>query len=350
MKSKLLIVSWYGMNPVGGLERVTQYMYEVWKNQFDIEIIDFENMRKSSRVFRKLLRRHYVLDSILTSIYVNKLQKQYNNEWGGVKVITQGFNAPFVKADLAIAHGTMRGLRMAMSGKRIRMWKPNQRFEQFAFQHAKKVVAVSESVRNEVHHLYQVTLEKIEVLENCVDTEWFVPSNQTEEHAKYRVLFVGRLEAIKGLELLEKFSDRIECEEDIELHIATPDVLNVKRFLNRNNTFVYMKLDYQQIKRFYQCGDILLFPSIYESFGMVITEGMACGLPILGNNVGAIVTMKKRNAKGIYLLEADLKADLKKVREIGKKYRNIDLRWELYEEIKKYYDKEFYQKRLRRLL
>lgn len=83
MRSKLLIVSWYGMNPVGGLERVTQYMYEVWKNQFDIEIIDFEKMRKSSWLFRELTGRHYVLDSILTSIYVNKLQKQYNNEWGG---------------------------------------------------------------------------------------------------------------------------------------------------------------------------------------------------------------------------------------------------------------------------
>lgn len=267
-----------------------------------------------------------------------------------MKIITQGFNAPFVKADLAIAHGTMRGLRMAMPGKGIRMWKPNQRFEQFAFQHAKKVVAVSESVRSEVHHLYQVTLEKIDVLENCVDTEWFVPVNQTSEHIKYKVLFAGRLEDRKGLELLEKFSDRIEREEDMELHIAVPDVLNVKRFLNRKNTFVHMKLDYQQIKRFYQYGDILLFPSIYEPFGMVITEGMACGLPILGNNVGAIVTMKKRNAKGIYLLEADLKANLKKVREIGEKYRNIDLRWELHEEIKEYYDKEFYQKRLRKLL
>lgn len=350
MKSKLLIVSWYGMNPVGGLERVTQYMYEVWKNQFDLEIIDFEKMRKSSRIFRKLSGRHYVLDSILTSIYVNRLQKQYYNKWGGVKVITQGFNAPFVKADLAIAHGTMRGLEMSMPRKRIRLWKPSQRFEQFAFQHAKKVVAVSESVRSEVHHLYQVTLEKIDVLENCVDTEWFVPANQTSEHIKYKVLFAGRLEDRKGLELLEKFSGRIEREEDMELHIAVPDALNVKRFLNRKNTFVHMKLDYQQIKRFYQYGDILLFPSIYEPFGMVITEGMACGLPILGNNVGAIVTMKKRNAKGIYLLEADLKANLKKVREIGKKYRNIDLRWELHEEIKEYYDKEFYQKRLRKLL
>lgn len=349
MRSKLLIVSWYGMNPVGGLERVTQYMYEVWKNQFDIEIIDFEKMRKSSWLFRELTGRHYVLDSILTSIYVNKLQKQYNNEWG-VKIITQGFNAPFVKADLAIAHGTMRGLRMAMPGNRIRLWKPNQRFEQFAFQHAKKVVAVSEGVRSEVHHLYQVTLEKIDMLENCVDTEWFVPANQTGECSKYRVLFVGRLEARKGLEWLEKFSNKIEREEDIELHIATPGDLNVKRFLSRKNTFVHMKLDYQQIKRFYQCGDILLFPSIYEAFGMVITEGMACGLPILGNNVGVIATMRKRNAKGIYLLEADLKADLKKIREIGKRYRNIELRWELNDEIKKYYDKEFYQKRLRKLL
>ena len=119
-KTKIYIVSWYGTNDVGGLERVTQYMIDAWQDKYDIDIIDFAMIEKN-RKYINWLHKHYVIDGIVVSLFAKQLQKKAPN----AKFVTQGYNAPFIRSDLAFLHGTMRGYKIALEGSHAK-WHMNQ--------------------------------------------------------------------------------------------------------------------------------------------------------------------------------------------------------------------------------
>lgn len=170
-KPKVLIVSWDGVNDTGGLERVTQYMIEALNSKYNIEIAQLSDLERK-QFYKVFLNRHYVMDAILMSLYVHNRIRAIGRD--NVVVITQGYNAPFVKADIAYAHGTMRALKIAIEGENPK-WHFNQWFEKIAFQRAKCVIAVAKSVREEMCKLYGVRKKKIKVINNCVDTDVFYP-------------------------------------------------------------------------------------------------------------------------------------------------------------------------------
>ena len=80
MKKNIVIISWNGENEVGGVEQVTYYMQQAWKESFDVTIIDFDLVRQS-RFCKHFLGIHYYIDawivSIFTNSYVRKKQKKY---------------------------------------------------------------------------------------------------------------------------------------------------------------------------------------------------------------------------------------------------------------------------------
>ena len=160
-KKKLFIVSWYGIKDAGGVERVTQYLVQAWSDMFDVSIIDFETIEKKCPVCSKLLHKHISLDGVIVSLFTRRLMKK-NPE---AKIVTQGFNCPFVKADLFIAHGTSRGYRCAVS--KSKRWHFNQVYEKIGMMNAAKVMAVSKHTKEEVKILYKINEEEaIDMIKN----------------------------------------------------------------------------------------------------------------------------------------------------------------------------------------
>lgn len=128
---------------------------------------------KEKFIYRLLLEKNYVLDAVLVSIFVShKIRK--TKEKDKIKVVIQGYNAPFVKADVMMAHGTMRGFKIAMEGAKAK-WHFNQLFEKIAANKALRVIAVGMHVKEELINLYSVEERKIQIIENCVDTDTFFP-------------------------------------------------------------------------------------------------------------------------------------------------------------------------------
>lgn len=349
MKEKLLIVSWYGMNNVGGLERVTQYMYKAWKEKYDVIIVDKKYIEKTFKWIKLLTGKHYLIDSFVMSFCVNKICKQYKKKHIPCKCITQGYNAPFVKADLAFAHGTMRGFKIALEGKNTK-WKFNQFFEKISYTNSRRVITVAQHVKNEVHQLYKIPLAKIHTVENCVDTDFFTPDFSKARSYKYNILFVGRLELSKGLKKLLKLAQQIEKCVDFELYIATPDLQNVELFKNFTHTTVRHGLNKNEMKCFYQNGDLMFFPSIYEGFGMITIECLSCGAPVIGNKIGAIGDLFEKNLEGVYLLPETDEINLEFLSLICKKFREPNNKLILHSNMERFYSEKVYKKRLQKLL
>ncbi len=119
------------------------------------------------------------------------------------------------------------------------------------------------------------------------------------------VLYVGRLEVHKGLlELLSAFG-RVTAEEGgLRLAIAgdgslRPRVEAVAANADRHITYLG-RLSGDDVLRAYLAADFLVLPSLFESWGLVVNEAMACGLPVIvSDRVGCADDLVRHGETGL---------------------------------------------------
>lgn len=135
------------------------------------------------------------------------------------------------------------------------------------------------------------------VIPNGVDVEHFrpdVPPIEQFADGRHNVLFVGRLEKRKGLpHLLEAFAQVQQALPDARLIIVgaydelekLPFALQV-RHLGLNDVHFVGRVSEADLARYYRTADVFCAPSTgMESFGMVLLEAMASGVPIVASNI-----------------------------------------------------------------
>jgi glycosyltransferase involved in cell wall biosynthesis len=148
--------------------------------------------------------------------------------------------------------------------------------------------------------------EKIIYLPNSVDTTVFSPAG---ERIGNLVLFVGRIQHVKGLHVLLKALRHIK--KPVSLIVAGPPVLPLEYFHNIMNaieesnrigphTIKYLgSMDRDDLVQWYQKAAVLVCPSLGESFGIVNAEALSCGTPVVATNVGGIPEVVHNYENGI---------------------------------------------------
>ena len=166
---------------------------------------------------------------------------------------------------------------------------------------ADKIVASTQKEKSVMCRFYNAPLRKIAVIPCGVNNDLFYPKNRkiarqrlglTDEKC---ILFVGRIEAIKGLENLIKAVARIcfdiprikliVCGGDNPYDIEKLRMLAEQLKIGEHVEFKG-SVPHEQLAEFYSAADILALPSYYESFGMVALEALACGTPVVASDVG----------------------------------------------------------------
>ncbi|MGL5875178.1 MAG: glycosyltransferase family 4 protein [Xenococcaceae cyanobacterium] len=198
----------------------------------------------------------------------------------------------------------------------------NAFWEKQSFDRAESIVAVSEKIATEVMET-GVAPEKIKVILNGVDTEEFTPNKRSRQSLGLPVdvplaLFVGDIQTNrKNLDTVLK-----SLVEVPELHLAVvgstegspyPQLANKLNLTSR----VHFQGFRRDVDAIMQAVDFLVFPSRYEPFGLVITEAMASGLPVItAQTVGAAELVKPEC--GIVLSDSeDVKALAAALSELG---------------------------------
>ncbi|WFN37400.1 glycosyltransferase family 4 protein [Methanomicrobium antiquum] len=171
---------------------------------------------------------------------------------------------------------------------------------------AKQIVAVSQS---EVKQLKQKGIpdEKITVIPNGIaikPLKDLPPFGYFRKNfginQKFMILFVGRIHKIKGIDfLIRSFSIFVQNwdKQEVALIIIGPDEgyrSNLENLVKRLDISKYIKfIDNISCVNFaYQDADLLVYPSIYEIFGLVPFEAVLCGTPVIvtdGCGCGEIV-------------------------------------------------------------
>jgi D-inositol-3-phosphate glycosyltransferase len=151
---------------------------------------------------------------------------------------------------------------------------------------------------------YGASPDKITVIPCGVNLDLFQPIDKETarrelglDHQKV-ILFVGRMDPLKGLEQLLGALTYIEGEKSPMLMIVGGDehsqgqvqvLQQTAKDLHLENRVTFAgSVAQDKLPLFYSAADICTIPSYYESFGMVALESLACGTPIVTTNVGGM--------------------------------------------------------------
>jgi alpha-maltose-1-phosphate synthase len=188
--------------------------------------------------------------------------------------------------------------------------------ERTAYRCAEGVIAVSESMRRDVVDLYGIDAGRVRVIHNGIDVAEYRPVEDREVTARYGIdparpyiLFVGRITRQKGIVHLLQALPRLAPGTQVLLCASSPDTEAIGRETERlvdearrsGITVLWEKamVPRADIVPLYSQAAVFVCPSIYEPFGIINLEAMACGTPVVGSKVGGIVESVDNGRTGL---------------------------------------------------
>lgn len=177
----------------------------------------------------------------------------------------------------------------------------------------RRIIAVSARVKQEVIATYGVDAERITVIYNSVDLRTFSPAGRDrarrEIRRRYRIgddpllLFVGYEFERKGLALVLAAIKRMRRRDARLLVVGKGRNAYAAGLARRHglSSRVVFAGAAEEIADFYRASDLFVFPTRYEPFGLVITEAMASGLPVVTTEVAGAAELIQHDRSGLLL-------------------------------------------------
>jgi starch synthase len=196
----------------------------------------------------------------------------------------------------------------------LRPWKVEQLgrgyhlsawMERTAIEQASAVIAVSNETRDDVLRLFQVAPERVHVIHNGIDLDEYRPSTEADALPRYGidpeipyVLFVGRITRQKGILHLLNAIPLLDPALQVVLCAGSPDTPEIGREMEEGVAAIARErpgivwiremLPRPDVIQLYTHAAVFCCPSVYEPFGIINLEAMACGTPVVASAVGGI--------------------------------------------------------------
>ena len=179
------------------------------------------------------------------------------------------------------------------------------------------VTGVSESYIRFARNAWELKDRDIQLIPISINPDIFQPTDTPREDQA--ILFVGRLEESKGIEVLaHAFPLMLREVPQAKLYLAGQDY----RYRDSRQTWsqhlinvfgkdriVYLgSLPTQELVHYYQRASICVVPSLYEPGGTAMFEAMACGCPVIASKVGGLGEVIKDRQTGLLIQPAESKA------------------------------------------
>ena len=179
----------------------------------------------------------------------------------------------------------------------------------------KEFIALAGCVKKDMVKYYGIPEEKVSVCYSGVNLDEFTPKNKKLYRESVRkkfgvkedevlLLFVGNPFSRKGLDYLikslplvknKKFKLLVSGKDDPKPYIELAKNLGVE------NKIIYNLGLTSEIRQIFAVADMFVFPTLYETFGLVILEAMASGLPVITSEIAGAAELMNNKKDGLIL-------------------------------------------------
>jgi glycosyltransferase involved in cell wall biosynthesis len=322
-KHILILPSWYP--PDGGYffrehsESIANMGYQV-----DVLVTRVVGVRKLIQVGFSALRRARVVDEnglrVLRSVYLKIPGSEKRNIKGWSRQVLKQYSRyekNYGKPDLILAHSvTWAGYAASQIQERYKVpylvaehrsffvWStPEARqmvrphhipFFEAAYKNCFTVVPVSGSLMKGLTHLMPWIEDKALVIPNMIREDMFLPPEKPRQTIPFVFLWAGRLEHVKGIDLLLEAVHLLKKELKTDFRVRLAGKGNLRQELELQSEklglsgeVVFLgRISRAEMQQEMQRANCFILPSRYEAFGVVLIEAMASGLPVIATRSG----------------------------------------------------------------
>ncbi len=315
----LLLTNEYPPNVYGGAGVHVDYLSRELAKAIPVEVRSFGQQDVSDPNLRV---RGFGLDASKFTC-----PKPLRSVFGAVQRCTD-FNSTNIEADLVHCHtwyshfgGILAKLNYGIplvitvhSLEPLRPWKREQLgggydftlwLEKTAMEMADAVIAVSSDTRRDIERLFNVAPERLHVIYNGIDLDEYQKVETTAALERYGVdprvpfvLFVGRITRQKGIIHLVRAIEHMDAGFQVVLCAGAPDTPEIAREMEeavaqasaRRAGVIWINemVDKKTVYELYSHAAVFCCPSIYEPFGIINLEAMACETAVVASAVGGI--------------------------------------------------------------
>jgi starch synthase len=196
----------------------------------------------------------------------------------------------------------------------LRAWKAEQLgsgyamsswMERTAILEADAIIAVSNNTKEDILRVYPLDPDRVHVIYNGIDLNEYQKTNQTTaldtygvDPGKPYILFVGRITRQKGVTNLVDAVRYMPPETQVVLCAGAPDTPEIAAELRQkvadarrdhpHIVWIEKMISKPEVIQLYSHARVFVCPSVYEPFGIINLEAMACGAPVVGSAIGGI--------------------------------------------------------------
>ena len=315
----LFLTNEYPPNVYGGAGVHVDYLSRELAKSMPIEVRCFGNQKLEKG---NLSVRGFELDASEFNC-----PKPLRSVFGAIRRCTD-FNTANIDADLVHCHtwyshfgGILAKINYGIplvitvhSLEPLRPWKREQLgggydftvwLEKSALEMADAVIAVSAQTKADVERLFKVKSNRLHVIYNGVDLAEYRKLDSTTALVRYGIdpkkpflLFVGRITRQKGIVHLVRAIEFMDTSFQIVLCAGAPDTPEigtemkeaVEKMKAKRADLIWIDemVDNQTVRELYSHAAVFCCPSIYEPFGIINLEAMACETAVVATAVGGI--------------------------------------------------------------
>lgn len=225
---------------------------------------------------------------------------ELSNAWGGTPIVQMFHTLGEMKNRVARSEDERAG-------------EDRLRGERQVLGLADRIVVATIAELTQLRFLYRADDRKMVTIPPGVDTSRFypIPPEDAKQYIGLKpddrmVLFVGRIEPLKGIDTLIHAMSLLELDDgprpvhlaiiggepDVDPNNMTAEMARLQKLcddLAVGQTVVFLgKRSQDTLPYYYSAAEAVVMPSLYESFGMVALEAMACGTPVIASEVGGL--------------------------------------------------------------
>ena len=232
-----------------------------------------------------------------------------SDHWGGVPIVHMFHTLGEMKNRIARTEAEREGEYRIHGEKQV-------------LRRADRILVATLAELTQLRFLYKAKANKLVVIPPGVDVSHFypIPADEAKMYVGLKpsdrmVLYVGRIEPLKGVDTLIQAMSCLQWKEERPVHLAiiggdpaasprkmSAEMARLQKLcddLAVDQTVVFLgKRDQDKLPYYYSAAELVVMPSHYESFGMVALEAMACGTPVIASEVGGLAYLVRDGETG----------------------------------------------------